>query len=72
MRLHTRAFVFVDADGTRFAYVNLGAAMIFHETKARALRLLNDKYPNVYTESNLMVSATHTHSGPGGFTYFPL
>jgi neutral ceramidase len=76
-RLHARAFVVRDAANASappFAYVNIGAAMIFHETKVRALQLLQAALggQRVFDFANTLICATHTHSGPGGFTYFPL
>jgi neutral ceramidase len=73
-RLHARAFVVRDTStNALFAYVNIGAAMIFHETKARALSLLESALgQRVFDFNNTLICATHTHSGPGGFTYFPL
>lgn len=73
-RLHARAFVVQDTSNKNlFAYVNIGAAMIFHETKARALSLLEAALGRrVFDFNNTLICATHTHSGPGGFTYFPL
>jgi len=26
----------------------------------------------LYTNENVLISATHTHSGPAGFSYYPL
>ena len=28
---------------------------------------MKKKYGNLYTERNICISGTHTHSGPGGF-----
>ena len=30
-------------------------------------RKLAEKYPGVYTSQNILISATHTHSGPAGY-----
>lgn len=31
------------------------------------MKKLGQKFPNLYTVSNVMLSGTHTHSAPGGF-----
>jgi neutral ceramidase len=74
MRLFARAFVVASdsAPQRRVAYVTIEAAMLFHETKARAMQLLAQRFGSLYNHNNTMISATHTHSGPGGFTYFAL
>ncbi len=37
----------------------------------QVLERLRDLYGDLYTEQNVMLSGTHTHSGPGGhFTYW--
>ena len=46
--------------------------MIFHEVKVAAIALLQKRFGSLYDFNNTMISATHTHSGPGGFTFFPL
>ena len=67
MRLWARAFVLRDAAGSHLAIVNLDAAMIFHEAKAHAVKLVQRELGNtIFGEHNIMVCATHTHSGPGG------
>jgi len=42
--------------------------MVFNSIKKDILRKLQMEFPNMYTDSNLLLSATHTHSGPGGFS----
>ena len=31
---------------------------------------MEETYGNVYSTKNVLLSATHTHSGPGGFTQY--
>jgi neutral ceramidase len=57
-------------DGCQKNLVGLVVAeigMVFHHLKYLALKRLSDKAPGVFNESNLMVSATHTHAGIGGY-----
>lgn len=47
--------------------------MIFQEVKIHVVELLQDIFgPNVYTEANVLLSGTHTHSGPAGFSQYAL
>jgi neutral ceramidase len=66
-RLRSRAYVVVDRATTkRVAYVNADLAMIFRAVQEGVLTKLQAKYGSTYTRDNLLLSATHTHSGPGG------
>jgi neutral ceramidase len=42
--------------------------MTFHDMVQDVLKLLEQKYPGVYTYQNLMMSSTHTHSTSGGYS----
>uniref|UniRef100_A0A1I8JSB0 Neutral ceramidase n=1 Tax=Macrostomum lignano TaxID=282301 RepID=A0A1I8JSB0_9PLAT len=63
MRLFARAFAFRDAEGRSAAFVNVDAGMISPMMKLKA---------QLYTEANVLLSATHTHSGPGGYHGYTL
>lgn len=72
-RLRSRAFVFDDpCTGTIkcFAVADLG--MIFSSVKQGVLDHLARELPGVFSHDNLLLSATHTHSGPGGYAFYPL
>ena len=34
------------------------------------IKKLKETYGNVYSTKNVLLSATHTHSGPGGFMQY--
>ncbi|WP_299531419.1 neutral/alkaline ceramidase [uncultured Streptomyces sp.] len=69
-RQRSRAFVVVDrANGRRVAYVNADLGMIFQSVRQGVLTRLRDRYGSLYDEANVLLSATHTHSGPGGFSH---
>jgi len=79
-RLWSRAFVFLDSEGHRVVFVNADACMIFNEVKQAVLQLLRET-PGMlnsftgealYTDQNVLISGTHTHAGPGGFSFRPL
>ncbi|MEU0092654.1 neutral/alkaline ceramidase [Kribbella sp. NPDC006257] len=66
-RLRARAFVMVDrASGERVAYVNADLQSIFQAQHDAVLAKLQAKYGGLYNERNVLLNATHTHSGPGG------
>lgn len=72
-RLRSRAFVVEDvASGQRLAFVSNDLCMTYGGMVQNVTALLQAKYGDLYTEKNVMISGTHTHSGPGGFTYMTL
>ncbi|WP_436494235.1 neutral/alkaline ceramidase [Actinokineospora sp. HUAS TT18] len=69
-RQRSRAFIAVDqSTGKRVAYVNADLAMIFRAVQEGVLAKLKPRYGDLYTKENLLLSATHTHSGPGGYSH---
>lgn len=72
MRLYSRAFTFRDTAGNTAAFVNVDAAMISEMLKLRVIEILRSKLGEAYTDKNVLLSATHTHSGPGGYHGYTL
>lgn len=72
--LSARAFVIFDAQTNRkVCYVNCELCFITIAIKKGVLKLLERKHPEyLYDEDNLMITAQHTHSGPGGYSYYGL
>ncbi|MGH3656335.1 MAG: neutral/alkaline non-lysosomal ceramidase N-terminal domain-containing protein [Micromonosporaceae bacterium] len=69
-RLRSRAFVIVDrATGQRVLLVVADSPMIFSSVRQQVLRNLGDRYGDTYTEQNVMITGTHTHAGPGGYSH---
>lgn len=68
LRLFSRAFIVGD-DDKRFVFVSVDCGMIGHGIKAEVIDLLDRKYnlTSIYTDDNVLISGSHTHSGPGGF-----
>ncbi len=62
----------VPPGGRRFAFVSADLGMIFASVHAEVLRRLAARYGPRYTAENTVLSATHTHSGPGGFSHHTL
>ena len=66
-RLRARAFAFSEG-ASRVGFVSLDAGMAGFVLKKRVLAQLEAALgPSVYTDENLCISGTHTHSGPSGF-----
>ena len=72
-RQRARAFVFVDqASGKRVAIVNTDLQGVFQSVQQAVLKRLAARYGDRYTERNMLISATHTHDGPGGHSHYAL
>src|SRR6185503_2022807 len=70
MRLFARAFIFANSTtNKRIVWVNAELGMLFSSVKQGVLKKLAAKYGSLYDHQNVMMSATHTHSGPGGFSH---
>lgn len=64
-RQYARAFAF--DDGTRrVVLVVADIAMFFQATTAGVLERLRATHGDLYTDRNVVLTATHTHCGPGG------
>jgi neutral ceramidase len=72
-RLFSRAFIIEDVDsGSRVVFVSVDEAMMGQLVKLEVIARLSSLFPGVYTEQNIVLSATHTHSGPAGFMQYVL
>ncbi|MCI0386954.1 neutral/alkaline ceramidase [Streptomyces sp. CNQ085] len=73
-RLRARAFVIADrtpdgSAGERVALVVVDSPMIFSSVHQAVLRALEERYGGLYNARNTMITATHTHAGPGGYSH---
>lgn len=69
-RLRSRAFVIEDvASSKRIVFVSNDLCMTFGGMMQNLTAKLQSTFGDLYTYDNIMVSGTHTHSGPAGFTY---
>ncbi|QTD46300.1 neutral/alkaline ceramidase [Ottowia testudinis] len=72
-RMHARAFTLTDGQtGKGVLLVVVDAGAISQAIHQQVLRQLAARYGGRFTEQNVMISATHTHSGPGGFSHYTL
>lgn len=68
-RLYARAFVIESpCNGRRVVFVNADLGQIFQGVKQQVVLKLKKKYGARYTDQNILLTATHTHSGPGGYS----
>lgn len=71
-RLYSRAFIIAEADtpDDRFAFVSVDIGSITHDMQLEVVDRLRAQFGDTYTLDNVILSATHTHSGPGGYWHY--
>ncbi|CAG9785826.1 unnamed protein product [Diatraea saccharalis] len=68
LRQFARAFVMEDESTLqRVVFVSVDAAMMGNGVRKEVLKRLQKRYGDTYTEDNVILSGTHSHSTPGGF-----
>jgi len=73
LRLRSRAFIIVDEEsGKRVCFVSVDGGMGSDLVTMRVVDALQSKYGEMYAFENVVISGTHTHSGPGGFLQYVL
>ncbi|HVT22160.1 MAG TPA: neutral/alkaline non-lysosomal ceramidase N-terminal domain-containing protein [Mycobacteriales bacterium] len=72
-RLRTRAFVFVDPSTDERVLICVSdLPLMFDSVHREVLRRLAASYGESYTDNNTMLTVTHTHCGPGGYSHHRL
>ena len=67
-RLKARAFIIAELDGSRrLVLVTADLLNMSHEVRLSVVDALRASYGDLYTLDNVVLSATHTHSSPGGY-----
>ncbi|MFP2930637.1 neutral/alkaline ceramidase [Pyxidicoccus sp. 3LG] len=70
-RLRSRAFVIASpCNGRRVVFVSADLGMVFQAVKQQVVERLRSRYGGLYSDDNVLLSATHTHSGPGGYSHY--
>ncbi|KAM9232993.1 putative neutral ceramidase C [Leptosomus discolor] len=73
MRLYSRAFIVADLDDSRrVVFVSADIGMVSQRLRLEVLKKLKNKYGELYRQDNVILSGTHTHSGPGGYFQYTL
>lgn len=69
-RLKSRAFIFVDPNTqNRLLFASVDVGSIEHHIFLEVLGRLKERYGHLYHRDNTVLSATHTHSGPDGYSH---
>ncbi|CAL4067282.1 unnamed protein product, partial [Meganyctiphanes norvegica] len=71
IRLYSRAFI-IDDSQSRLVFVSVDCGMMAQLIKLEVVKQLEEVYGSLYTTENVMLSGTHTHSGPAGFFQYLL
>ncbi|MFC9690884.1 neutral/alkaline ceramidase [Kribbella sp. NPDC056951] len=69
LRTRARAYV-VDDGGRRIVFVTAELGQLFQSVHQGVLRSLAGRYGALYTEQNVLLNATHTHSACGGDSHY--
>jgi neutral ceramidase len=71
-RLYSRAFIMAEKDtpADRIAIVSIDIGSITHAMQLEVVERLQKKHGDVYSLHNVILTATHTHSGPGGYWHY--
>ncbi|QUH03330.1 neutral/alkaline ceramidase [Saccharopolyspora erythraea] len=69
-RLRARSFAIATPDGgDPVLLIVVDSPMIFESVHQAVLRRLGERFGDRYTEQNVLITATHTHAGPGGYSH---
>lgn len=70
-RLYSRAFIIAEADAekNRIVYVSADLGAMFTAVKLEVIKRLQVEFDSLYTDENVMLTATHTHVGNGGYSH---
>ncbi|KAI7861313.1 Neutral/alkaline nonlysosomal ceramidase [Spinellus fusiger] len=73
-RLYARAYIVIDPDsGSRVVFVNTDTQSMGDIVKQRVVESLQEIHgKTMYTEHNVMLASTHSHSGMGGYLQYTL
>lgn len=73
LRLHARAFAIEDiATSNNVLIVVTETALMTQAVHQAVLARLKTLYGELYNAQNVLLTATHTHSGPGGYSHYAL
>ena len=71
-RLYSRAFIIAESDQSedkRIVYVSTDLGAMFTAVKLEVIKRLQAEFGDLYRDENVMLTATHTHVGNGGFSH---
>ncbi|NXU36090.1 ASAH2 ceramidase, partial [Drymodes brunneopygia] len=72
-RLYSRAFIVAEPESSkRVVFVSADIGMVSQRVRLEVLKQLQSKYGELYRHDNVILSGTHTHSGPAGYFQYTL
>ncbi|XP_075071282.1 putative neutral ceramidase C [Mixophyes fleayi] len=72
-RQYSRAFIVAEPDNSkRVVFVSADIGMVSQRVRLEVLEKLKIKYGDVYRQDNVLLSGTHTHSGPAGYFQYTI
>lgn len=72
-RLWARAYVIESpCNGKRVVFVNVDLGHVFQGITQQVIKKLHEKYGDLYNDDNVLLTAIHSHSGPGGYSTYTL
>jgi neutral ceramidase len=72
-RLRARAFIVADAVTRRSVVIVItDTGLVTQAVHQAVLKRLADRHGGQYHAGNVLISATHTHAGPGGYSHYAL
>lgn len=72
-RLRARAFIVQDPATLKSAVIVItDTGLVTQAVHQAVLKRLAARYGSLYNEQNVLISATHTHAGPGGYSHYAL
>ncbi|XP_073541598.1 neutral ceramidase [Phyllobates terribilis] len=72
-RLYSRAFIVAQPDNSkRVVFVSADIGMVSQRVRLEVMDILESKYNGLYRQDNVILSGTHTHSGPAGYFQYTI
>ncbi|XP_074855615.1 putative neutral ceramidase C [Carettochelys insculpta] len=72
-RLYSRAFIVAEPDDSkRVVFVSADIGMVSQRLRLEVIKQLKSKYGELYRQDNVILSGTHTHSGPAGYFQYTI
>ncbi|CAL2107206.1 Neutral ceramidase [Tenacibaculum sp. 190524A02b] len=71
-RQYARAYIIKEPDGNSVVFVSIDKGATFQSVNLAVLEKLQGQYGTLYTDTNVIISATHTHVSPGGYSHYEL
>nr|DBA15196.1 TPA: hypothetical protein GDO54_004440 [Pyxicephalus adspersus] len=72
-RQYSRAFIVAQPDNSkRVVFVSADIGMVSQRVRLEVINKLKAKYGDLYRQDNVVISGTHTHSGPAGFFQYTI